>query len=108
MGDLLPVVVPHDEAGVVVFLDGPRRVVILVLTVTAFALRNEKPRSRCCVGRRPGQWTSCGGRPDDNMAGDSVTEALTAHSTHQGSGKGKRRSGTDLSVGKLERCRIRR
>ena len=50
--------------------------------VTAFALRNEKPRSRCCVGRRPGLWASCGGRPDDTMAGDSVTERLTANLTH--------------------------
>jgi hypothetical protein len=29
-----------------------------------------------CVGRRPGQWARYGGRPDDTMAGDSVTERL--------------------------------
>ena len=71
---------------------------------TAFALRNEKPRSRCCVGRRPEQWASCGGRPDDNMAGDSVTERLTAPSTYQGRGKGKRRAtafAIDAGVDKL-------
>ena len=45
-----------------------------------------------------------GGRPDDTMAGDSVTERLTAPSTHQGRGKGKRRAtafAIDAGVDKL-------
>src|SRR6516165_3711262 len=42
--------------------------------VTAFGLRNEKPRS-CCVGRRPGQWVW--GRPDDTMAGGDMVSRHT-------------------------------
>src|SRR5262249_20767607 len=65
-----------------------RRIIILIKTAAGSGgpsfiwsgssqLLNEKPRSRCCVGRRPGQWARYGGRPDDTMVGDSVTERLT-------------------------------